>query len=839
MNPGDRIANKYQVLRRIGEGGMSNIYLVQSLSPPGSPDAGQWVIKEMTVSYRDPDDQRRAVELFVREAELLKQLRHKNLPRVIDIFVVGNRYYTVMEYVEGEDLGKMLLRNPNGFAENKAIQWGIEIATVLYYLHSQKPPIIFRDLKPSNIMISRGAVKLIDFGIARRFDPFKKKDTMRIGSPGYAPPEQYSGQTDRRSDIYSLGVTLHQLVTGRDPSETQTPFKLPSARGIKPSVTASFEAIISQATELDPQKRFKTALDMKRALQAIGGGPISGPLPAMTGPVGSMPLPARPPTPTPAATPSSGTVPPRLAPPAIPSQGPALPPNPYARGGNAPKPPAHPAQIRPPGPPQATATNLPAGAHPTAATAAHPVVPAGTGKVAVMPHNQPLPKGKSSRLPFLFLLIMLGIFGYRYEDDIVRAARAMYRLVKPVATPTPAPTPTPLPTDPLQRALVYLDSTARPTIEAAMEMIDGIRKKDPVNGLALLAYNNGVVLLQARATGAPPVLTHVIQVVYENDAIGNEWLRGVALAQRDINARGGVQGHRILLAPYAIDPLKKMDVDEIMRQKATKSAVTALVSVSQDKLPALTSAYAQLTTPCISSATSDASVAVLQKAIASYVNTDTKATRVAIVASASWPKDGVTAVENDLKAAHPSNFTTHTFTDGGDAIKDIAAAKPELIIFLGDGRALDRFATIAHGAHLTMPIVCGAEALTASSATTALADWMKSGHLFVISSYNPLGAQATSLKFAMAYRRAFGMAQPGFDAAVGFDMLNGLGQYMDNPSAAWTTEGIKAALAVAPDKPASTVSGTTVGATVPGASVAWVALKFQNGVPVVARAVQP
>ena len=274
---GTVVRGQYQIVRLLGQGGMSNIYLCSRVGQA----AADLVLKEMTVSYRDAQDQKRAEELFLREAAIMQKLHHRHLPRVYDQFIEGKQHYFVMDYVEGEDLGRVILRHPQGFEEAQVLRWALELSTVLYYLHCQNPPVIFRDLKPSNVMISRGSVKLIDFGIARHFDPFKKKDTMRIGSPGYAPPEQYSGQTDQRSDVYSLGVTMHHLLTGHDPSEAQAAFQLPPVRRINPRVSATTEAIVARATAIDPAQRYKTALEMKRAIQAVLG-------------VASVPLPAAP-----------------------------------------------------------------------------------------------------------------------------------------------------------------------------------------------------------------------------------------------------------------------------------------------------------------------------------------------------------------------------------------------------------------------------------------------------------------------------------------------------------------------------------------------------------------
>ena len=330
LPPGQRIGNRYQIERMFGQGGMSNLYLARDLSQGGAIR----VIKEMTARYNDPNEQKMAEELFKREAQLLATLSHPNIPKVFDQFTFGGLYYLSMEYVQGEDLGKILANRNGPLPEKDVANWGAQMATVLYYLHRQNPPIVFRDVKPSNMMISGSQVKLIDFGIARTFTSAKKGDTMRIGSPGYAPPEQYSGQTDPRSDIYALGVTLHHAVTGRDPTATQTPFLLPPARSLNPSVSPEMAAIIERATQLEPEKRYPSMIEMKRDLQVVlrnhgvNVGSASVPLSA---PPASAPLA----TPVNPGTPIQTTMPPMPNPP------PMIQPVPVGAGGFANPHPSH------------------------------------------------------------------------------------------------------------------------------------------------------------------------------------------------------------------------------------------------------------------------------------------------------------------------------------------------------------------------------------------------------------------------------------------------------------------------------------------------------------------
>lgn len=265
FQPNSIIAGRYQVIRLVGQGGMSNLYLAYDRKYSNAVV----VVKEMTASYSDPKEQQMAVDLFHREAKLLASLKHRHIPRVFDYFQFAGKYYLSMEFIDGEDLAVRLEANPGPLDETQVLEWGEQIATVLFYLHKHDPPIVFRDVKPSNIMITEKGIKLIDFGIARHFDQAKKGDTMRIGSPGYAPPEQYAAQTDPRSDIYALGVTLHHALTGRDPTATNTPFLVPPAKDLNPKLSEATAALLARATQLDPSDRYQNVLELKKDIKHI------------------------------------------------------------------------------------------------------------------------------------------------------------------------------------------------------------------------------------------------------------------------------------------------------------------------------------------------------------------------------------------------------------------------------------------------------------------------------------------------------------------------------------------------------------------------------------------
>jgi serine/threonine-protein kinase len=231
-----------------------------------------WAVKEMSQSaLSGPLERQQARDAFRHEAEMLAVLNHPNLPRVTDHFEQGGKAYLVMEYVPGETLLSFLMREGLPQPQARVFEWARQLCDALDYLHTQSPPIIFRDLKPANIMLTpNGQVKLIDFGIARLFKPGQAKDTQAFGTIGYSAPEQYGkGQTDARSDVYSLGVLMHQLLTGYDP--TNTPFRLPPAGQVNPNLPQQLSDAIAAATNSDPDRRFASIAAFRAALFGMDG----------------------------------------------------------------------------------------------------------------------------------------------------------------------------------------------------------------------------------------------------------------------------------------------------------------------------------------------------------------------------------------------------------------------------------------------------------------------------------------------------------------------------------------------------------------------------------------
>jgi tetratricopeptide (TPR) repeat protein len=258
------LAGRYQLLSRIGQGGMGAVYKAADTRFNNRPVA----IKEMSSTGLTPARLQEAEAAFEHEAHLLADLLHPNLPRIYEHFAENDRSYLVMDFIEGQTLEEYLVQKGGGpLPVDQVITWAEQLCDVLNYLHSHQPPIIFRDLKPANVMISEsGHVYLIDFGIARIFKPGKQHDTVALGSPGYAAPEQYGkAQSSPRSDIYSLGALLHHLLTGIDPSEQ--PFFFRDASQLNPAIDPALDTLLKQMLAMDSDRRPASAQEVLTALK--------------------------------------------------------------------------------------------------------------------------------------------------------------------------------------------------------------------------------------------------------------------------------------------------------------------------------------------------------------------------------------------------------------------------------------------------------------------------------------------------------------------------------------------------------------------------------------------
>lgn len=250
---GTVIDGKYEILREIGRGGMSVVYLAMDTHLNK-----QWAVKEIRKKGGGKKDEI-VVNSLLAEANMMKRLDHPALPRIVDIIDNGVTIYVVMDYIEGESLDKIL--NEYGVqSEELVIGWAKQLCDALSYLHAQKPPIIYRDMKPANVMLKpEGNIKIIDFGIAREYKELSLADTTVLGTKGYAPPEQYSGQTDARSDIFALGMTMHHLLTGVDPrnGEAYVP-----VRQWNPELSEGIEIIIDKCVEPAAENRYQSCADL-------------------------------------------------------------------------------------------------------------------------------------------------------------------------------------------------------------------------------------------------------------------------------------------------------------------------------------------------------------------------------------------------------------------------------------------------------------------------------------------------------------------------------------------------------------------------------------------------
>lgn len=257
---------RYRILTQVGEGGFSAVYKAEDTQQSNHLVA----IKAVTLRDLKPHEMIEATDAFNREMLVLSDLNHSCLPHIYDHFSETECWYMVMDFIEGITLEKYLNKRQDGqIPVGEVLEIGIALCTVLEYLHTRQPAIIFRDLKPANVMLKPdGHLALIDFGIARQFKPGQAKDTIPFGSPGYAPPEQYGkAQTTPRTDIYSLGVMLHQMLTGDDPS--QSPFRFASLQLEDPSTLAGLESLIMQMVEMDADKRPADITVVKQELQRI------------------------------------------------------------------------------------------------------------------------------------------------------------------------------------------------------------------------------------------------------------------------------------------------------------------------------------------------------------------------------------------------------------------------------------------------------------------------------------------------------------------------------------------------------------------------------------------
>ncbi len=272
LSEGAILNNRYEIIRKIGGGGMGAVYLASDNNLGGVLRA----VKEMVQAHIEEDQQEKSINDFKRESMILSSLDHPSIPTIFDYFYddAEGRFYLVMKYISGGDLAARLRAAPEGKIDELSVtEWALQIIDVLNYLHNQPSTIVYRDLKPSNIMIdgNSGRVMLIDFGIARSISQKEEKGVTAVGTMGYAPPELFSGNVEPRSDIYSLGSTMFHLLTGADPQSNPLLIfdfqKNPRPRQINPRLTDQIERILMKAVEYNADQRFASAAEMRQILE--------------------------------------------------------------------------------------------------------------------------------------------------------------------------------------------------------------------------------------------------------------------------------------------------------------------------------------------------------------------------------------------------------------------------------------------------------------------------------------------------------------------------------------------------------------------------------------------
>lgn len=268
LSPGSQLANRYIIVKVVGQGGFGVVYQAKDRKQHGKMVA----IKQINISKLTPRQIIDATDSYNREVGLLSKLQHKHLPRIYSHFSDAQHWYLVMDFIAGKTVEEYLQNAPGGALPLKQVlNIGMQVCDVLQYLHTQKPPIIFRDIKPANLMWgNNGRIYLIDFGIARRFVPGQARDTGPLGSPGYAAPEQYGVvQTTPYTDIYGLGATLQTLITGKEPLELQDEG---AGQVMHPQISAPLQQLIDEMTQADTRKRPKSAQEVWLRLRRIKQG---------------------------------------------------------------------------------------------------------------------------------------------------------------------------------------------------------------------------------------------------------------------------------------------------------------------------------------------------------------------------------------------------------------------------------------------------------------------------------------------------------------------------------------------------------------------------------------
>ncbi|WP_411679158.1 serine/threonine-protein kinase [Clostridium thailandense] len=254
LNSGYILDKKYEVIKTLGQGGMSTVYLCKNIKLENL-----WAIKEIDKSLKSNVN-------FLTESDILKKLSHSGIPRIVDIFYENDNLYMVEDYIEGETLESYIDKNKK-IDIHELCKIALSLSDIIHYLHSFRPPIIYRDLKPSNIMITlSGKIVLIDFGISRVYKKGNKEDTIYMGSKGYAAPEQYGmEQTCRQTDIYGLGAVIYFMINGKAPANFFEPVKNES---YGENIDIRLKRVIQKAMQIDIDKRYNSIEEFQEELKS-------------------------------------------------------------------------------------------------------------------------------------------------------------------------------------------------------------------------------------------------------------------------------------------------------------------------------------------------------------------------------------------------------------------------------------------------------------------------------------------------------------------------------------------------------------------------------------------
>lgn len=263
LKEGSILDGRYKIVKLIKAGGMGAVYKVEDLKMGNR----EMALKQMLDSFTDSAARRDAIDMFLSEVQVLSTLRHPNIPQVTDHFIQEHSFFFIMEFIEGRDLSQILKAEGNpGLDEHRVAEIASEVCEALKYIHGLEAPFAHRDIKPSNLILrnSDSRVMLIDFGIARVTNP---QEGFWIGTPGYAPPEQQFGKPEPRSDLYALGATMHELLTGIRPSS----FEFPTFNELKLKVSQKLEYLISDALAWNPEDRIQSASEFQKRLDDFLG----------------------------------------------------------------------------------------------------------------------------------------------------------------------------------------------------------------------------------------------------------------------------------------------------------------------------------------------------------------------------------------------------------------------------------------------------------------------------------------------------------------------------------------------------------------------------------------